>query len=185
MQLSDTGMWTNQNLSFTRALRDMILQAEAILMAALLRNESRGAHYKPAFRERDDAKFLKATMATYDAETDSATDRLWAGGHEPGAAAGADVWEDGGGEGDGGRGGGPGGEHSGGGDDGGVTRRRPPSAAGPLTSLLIERRGNRRPDSFIGPPLGHTGRLATSHPVGRRRRTSPGVRRLRGGGRGR
>src|SRR5262249_10185857 len=30
VRLSDTGMWTNQNLSFARALKDMILLAEAI-----------------------------------------------------------------------------------------------------------------------------------------------------------
>ena len=66
VRLSDTGMWTNQNLSFTRALRDMIVMAEAILKGALLRNESRGAHYKPEFAERDDANFLKTTIATYD-----------------------------------------------------------------------------------------------------------------------
>jgi succinate dehydrogenase / fumarate reductase flavoprotein subunit len=72
VRLSDTGMWTNQNLSFTRALRDMILLAEAMLKGALLRNESRGAHYKPEFPERDDANFLKATIATYDPATNSA-----------------------------------------------------------------------------------------------------------------
>ncbi len=72
IKLSDTGMWSNQNLSFTRALRDMILQAEAILKGALLRNESRGAHYKPAFPERDDENFLKATIADYDKASDSA-----------------------------------------------------------------------------------------------------------------
>src|SRR4030095_2263232 len=72
VQVSDTLMWTNQNLSFTRALRDMIIQSEAILKAALLRNESRGAHYKPAFPDRKDAEFLKTTIATYDAATDSA-----------------------------------------------------------------------------------------------------------------
>jgi succinate dehydrogenase / fumarate reductase flavoprotein subunit len=72
VKLSDTGMWTNQNLSFTRAVRDMILQAEAILKGALLRNESRGAHYKPAFPDRDDANFLKATIASYDKATDGA-----------------------------------------------------------------------------------------------------------------
>ncbi|MCY2950806.1 MAG: succinate dehydrogenase flavoprotein subunit [Planctomycetota bacterium] len=66
VKLSDTLMWSNQNLSFTRALRDMIVLAEAILKGALSRNESRGAHYKPAFPERDDAHFLKATIATYD-----------------------------------------------------------------------------------------------------------------------
>jgi succinate dehydrogenase flavoprotein subunit len=72
VKLSDTGMWTNQNLSFARAVRDMILQSEAILKAALLRNESRGAHYKPQHPERDDANFLKATIATYDPATESA-----------------------------------------------------------------------------------------------------------------
>jgi len=72
VKLSDTGMWSNQNLSFTRALGDMILQAEAILKGALQRNESRGAHYKPAYPERDDANFLKATIAEYDPATQSA-----------------------------------------------------------------------------------------------------------------
>jgi succinate dehydrogenase / fumarate reductase flavoprotein subunit len=72
VKLSDTGMWTNQNLSFARAVRDMILQAEAILKGALMRNESRGAHYKPAFPDRDDANFLRATIASYDPATESA-----------------------------------------------------------------------------------------------------------------
>ncbi|MDP9172435.1 MAG: succinate dehydrogenase flavoprotein subunit [Planctomycetota bacterium] len=66
VKLSDTGMWSNQNLSFARATRDMIVLAEAVLQGALLRNESRGAHYKPAFPTRDDDQFLKATIATYD-----------------------------------------------------------------------------------------------------------------------
>jgi succinate dehydrogenase / fumarate reductase flavoprotein subunit len=47
--LSDRGLWTNQNLSFTRALGDMLLLAEVITQGALRRNECRGAHYKPAF----------------------------------------------------------------------------------------------------------------------------------------
>ena len=71
VKLSDTGMWTNQNLSFARATRDMIMLAEAILKGALLRNESRGAHYKPAFPDRNDEEFLKATIATYDAASNS------------------------------------------------------------------------------------------------------------------
>jgi succinate dehydrogenase / fumarate reductase flavoprotein subunit len=70
VKLSDTGMWTNQNLSFARATRDMIVMAEAILQGARRRNESRGAHYKPAFPERDDANFLKATVVHYDAARD-------------------------------------------------------------------------------------------------------------------
>jgi succinate dehydrogenase / fumarate reductase flavoprotein subunit len=72
VKLSDTGMWTNQNLSFTRATRDMIVQSEAILKGALARNESRGAHYKPEFPDRDDANYLKATIATYDSANDTA-----------------------------------------------------------------------------------------------------------------
>jgi succinate dehydrogenase / fumarate reductase flavoprotein subunit len=72
VKLSDTGMWTNQNLSFARAVRDMILQAEAILKGALLRNESRGAHYREDFPKRDDAHFLKATIATYNPAEETA-----------------------------------------------------------------------------------------------------------------
>jgi succinate dehydrogenase / fumarate reductase flavoprotein subunit len=71
IRLSDTLMWSNQNLSFARATRDMIVMAEAILRGARLRDESRGAHYKPEFPERDDANFLKATIATYDPQADA------------------------------------------------------------------------------------------------------------------
>ena len=47
--LSDTGNWTNQNVVFTKALRDMFPVAKAILRGALQRDECRGAHYKPDF----------------------------------------------------------------------------------------------------------------------------------------
>ena len=73
IQLSDTGMWSNQNLSFARATRDMILLAEATLKGALQRNESRGAHYKPEFPERNDAEFLKTTIATFDKAANTST----------------------------------------------------------------------------------------------------------------
>ncbi|MCH9001062.1 MAG: succinate dehydrogenase flavoprotein subunit [Planctomycetes bacterium] len=49
VSLSDTGNWTNQNLSFTRAVGDMILIAKVIAQGALMRDECRGAHYKPEF----------------------------------------------------------------------------------------------------------------------------------------
>ena len=72
VKLSDTGMWTNQNLSFTRALGDMIKYAEAIIRGALVRNESRGSHYKPDFPETPtDSSAIKATLARYDAASDS------------------------------------------------------------------------------------------------------------------
>ena len=44
-----SGLWTNQSLSFTRAVGDMILLARVITECALLRDECRGAHYKPEF----------------------------------------------------------------------------------------------------------------------------------------
>ncbi len=47
--LSDTGNWTNQNVIFTRALLDMFPLAKTILKGARLRDECRGAHYKPEF----------------------------------------------------------------------------------------------------------------------------------------
>lgn len=85
--LSDTGNWTNQNVIFTKALRDMIPIAKAILKGALQRDECRGAHYKPDFEptsltatdtgerrrqaeewvdrfEENNRRFLKSTIAT-------------------------------------------------------------------------------------------------------------------------
>jgi succinate dehydrogenase / fumarate reductase, flavoprotein subunit len=47
--LSDTGNWTNQNVVFTKALRDMFPIAKLILRGAYMRDECRGAHYKPDF----------------------------------------------------------------------------------------------------------------------------------------
>jgi succinate dehydrogenase / fumarate reductase flavoprotein subunit len=49
MSLSDKGHWTNQNLSFARAVEDMILLGKVIALGALQRDECRGAHYKPEF----------------------------------------------------------------------------------------------------------------------------------------
>jgi len=39
-----------------------------ITLGALNRNESRGAHYKPDFPNRDDANWLKTTIAEYSGE---------------------------------------------------------------------------------------------------------------------
>ncbi len=47
--VSDTGNWSNQNVIFTKAFQDMVPVALAILKGALLRDECRGAHFKPAF----------------------------------------------------------------------------------------------------------------------------------------
>lgn len=66
--VNDKGRYCNQEVMFTRQLRDMIIYAQAITKAALLRNESRGAHYKPEFPERDDENFLKTTRVAYTPE---------------------------------------------------------------------------------------------------------------------
>jgi succinate dehydrogenase / fumarate reductase flavoprotein subunit len=47
--LADKGHWTNQNLSYTRALGDMLILAKVIAQGALMRDECRGAHYKPDY----------------------------------------------------------------------------------------------------------------------------------------
>ena len=68
INVNDRSRWSNQSASFIRQLWNMFELAEAMTKGALLRNESRGAHYKPEFPERDDANFLKTTIATYTPE---------------------------------------------------------------------------------------------------------------------
>ena len=80
VKLSDTGMWTNQNLSYARALRDMLKLAEVILRGGIERKESRGSHYRPDFPERDDEQFLKTTVARYDRDT--GRPELWFDGRD-------------------------------------------------------------------------------------------------------
>jgi len=89
--LSDTGNWTNQNVIFTKALQDMFPLAKTILKGARMRDECRGAHYKPEFEmphlkatepverrreaeqwcdrfEANNRKFLKSTIARWNGE---------------------------------------------------------------------------------------------------------------------
>jgi len=61
----DSSGWSNQSLMFTRQLWNMLVVARVITLGALLRDESRGAHYKPEFPDRNDARFLKTTLASY------------------------------------------------------------------------------------------------------------------------
>ena len=66
---SDKGNWANASVIAIRKLRPGIIMGEAIITGALQRNESRGAHYKPDFPKRDDAGWLKKTIAGYDDKT--------------------------------------------------------------------------------------------------------------------
>jgi succinate dehydrogenase / fumarate reductase flavoprotein subunit len=63
ININDTTRWNNAGVAFTRQLWNMFELAEAMTVGALLRDESRGAHYKPEFPERNDEKFMKTTMA--------------------------------------------------------------------------------------------------------------------------
>lgn len=65
ININDTSRWNNSSVAFTRQLWNMLELAEAMTLGALLRNESRGAHYKPDFPTRNDEEFLKTTKATW------------------------------------------------------------------------------------------------------------------------
>lgn len=65
IDINDTARWSNQAVSFTRQLWNMLELARVITLGALRRDESRGAHYKPDFPERNDAQWLKTTLATW------------------------------------------------------------------------------------------------------------------------
>jgi len=88
VSVADKAAWTNQNLTFTRALGDMLVLARVIARGALARDECRGVHYKPeclipsptsddpaelrrearawceAFRQKNE-KWLKSTVAEH------------------------------------------------------------------------------------------------------------------------
>lgn len=65
--LIDNSGWTNQAVPFTRALVHMIEQSKAIVGGAIVRDESRGAHFKMDTPDRNDEKWLCTTKATWSA----------------------------------------------------------------------------------------------------------------------
>jgi len=65
INLSDKSQWANTSFAFTRQLKNMLELARVIVQGARQRDESRGAHYKPEFPERNDAQFLKTTKAAF------------------------------------------------------------------------------------------------------------------------
>ncbi len=70
VNLSDRSQWANTTFVFARQLYNMLQLARVIAQGALLRNESRGAHYKPEFPERDDKNWMKTTKAYFAADAD-------------------------------------------------------------------------------------------------------------------
>ncbi len=65
ISLDDKGHLMNQTYAFANEFGPMLELALAMTKSALVRNESRGAHFKPEYPKRDDAKWLKTTIATY------------------------------------------------------------------------------------------------------------------------
>jgi succinate dehydrogenase / fumarate reductase, flavoprotein subunit len=65
VNLADRTQWSNQTLQFTRELGNMLILSKVITLGALARNETRGAHFKPEFPERDDKNWLKTTKASW------------------------------------------------------------------------------------------------------------------------
>jgi len=63
--VTDTSGRANQGAQFVRHLKNMLVLARVIAQGARDRDESRGAHFKPEFKARDDAQFLRTTMALY------------------------------------------------------------------------------------------------------------------------
>ena len=70
INLSDRSQWANTTIVFARHLYNMLQLSRVIAQGAAMRNESRGAHYKPEFPERDDKNWLKTTKASFAPDAD-------------------------------------------------------------------------------------------------------------------
>ena len=62
LKIHDNSMIFNTNLVEALELFNLITISKATLHSALQRRESRGAHIREDFKERDDTKFLKHTL---------------------------------------------------------------------------------------------------------------------------
>jgi succinate dehydrogenase / fumarate reductase flavoprotein subunit len=68
ISINDSNLWATQAVPHARQFWNMLQLARVITLGALNRNESRGAHYKPEFPDRDDENFLKTTVAEFSEE---------------------------------------------------------------------------------------------------------------------
>ncbi|HKD45370.1 MAG TPA: succinate dehydrogenase flavoprotein subunit [Candidatus Angelobacter sp.] len=70
INLSDKSQWANTSFAFTRQLYNMLQLSRVIAQGAAMRDESRGAHFKPDFPDRDDKNWLKTTKAYFAPDVD-------------------------------------------------------------------------------------------------------------------
>lgn len=61
----DRSGWANQERFFKREVFNMLQLARVVTLGALARDESRGAHYKPDFPDRDDVNWARITKASF------------------------------------------------------------------------------------------------------------------------
>ncbi|MDG5786921.1 succinate dehydrogenase flavoprotein subunit [Evansella sp. AB-P1] len=69
INIEDTAKWSNQSAAFVRQLDSMLSLSRVITLGAYNRNESRGAHYKPEFPDRNDEEWLKTTKAKFNPDS--------------------------------------------------------------------------------------------------------------------
>ncbi|GAP97847.1 succinate dehydrogenase/fumarate reductase flavoprotein subunit [Leptolyngbya sp. NIES-2104] len=67
VRLDDRGTSWNTELIEALELRSLFVVGEMILFSAINRKESRGSHFREDYAQRDDAAFLKHTLAYYSA----------------------------------------------------------------------------------------------------------------------